>query len=146
MTIPSRQEYQQQYVPDSNTWSIGLSPWILADGNHWNGTFFGFYKNQSATFALEINPHSIKPGSSQDKQVVHQGNAIYTLTGEVIFVWEHGWILDFGLQSYVYYRSKPSYLPEHRSFVTVETYLGVDHCAYFLFLYKVPSIPQLIYQ
>ena len=146
MTIPPQQEYQEYYVPSSDTWSIGLPSWILADKNHWNGTFFGFYKNQVAPFALEINPRWITPASSQDKQVIHQGDSIYTLTGEVVFVWEHGWILDFGLQAYTHYYSTPSYVPEHRSFITIETYLGVDYFIYYRKLYKVPGIPPLIYR
>lgn len=141
-----RQKSQQQFNSSTATWFIGLSPWILADGNYWNGEYHGFYTGQSSLFALELNPRSIKPSSFQGRRVVHKKDTVYSVTGEVVFTWKHGWVIDFGLYAYVYKRSIPSFLPELQSYITVEAYLGIDHFAYSDFLHSISGFPPLLYR
>jgi hypothetical protein len=119
-------------------WKIGLSAWIIQDGN-----YDDFEVGQPAEFALEFFPKKIQPTNSRMKSAKNLGDAGYDVVGEVVYLTPEVWVLDFGICAFQ--KSKP---PEEMAlgrFVAAEIYLGIDPYFYFEHLCIRPGMPPLIY-
>jgi hypothetical protein len=123
---------------DQNNWEIGLSAWIIQDGNYDN-----FETNQSLEFALEFFPQTYRTSDIHSKSARRVGAAKYEIIGEVVFMTPDVWILDFGICAFQ--ESKPPEGVTIRSFVAAEIYLGIDPFFYFEYLYTRKNMPPLIY-
>jgi hypothetical protein len=122
------------------TWVLGLDSWIIQDGN-----YSDFVRGQRAEFAVEFVPKSFtSPGLRPS--AIYDGNAIYRLTGDVVFALEDSepaWILDCGLLMYAD-QMRPVGV-EVGDRVSLAAYVGVDHFAYFERLARIPDLPAMIY-
>jgi len=121
-----------------NEWEVGLSSWIIQDGNYDN-----FETGQVAEFALEFYSQTYRERDARLKSSKSLGAAKYEIIGEVIYLTDEVWVLDFGICAFQ--ESKPPKGINVGSFVTAEIYLGIDPFFYFERLYTLPKIPALIY-
>jgi len=119
-------------------WEIGLSSWIIQDGNYDN-----FETGQVAEFALEFYSKTFQPSNTKQKSFKRLGAAKYEITGEVIYLTPEVWVLDFGICAFQ--ESKPPEGINVGSFVAAEIYLGIDPFFYFERLYTLPKMSPLIY-
>jgi hypothetical protein len=125
----------------SNTqyeFEIGLSAWIIQDGNYDN-----FESGQAAQFALEFFPKTTLFSEEKKKSFKCTGDARYEVVGEVVYRSAEVWALDFGLLAFQ--NAKPPEGVALGSFVTVELYLGIDPFFYFEGLHGLPGMPPMIY-
>lgn len=119
-------------------WNIGVDSWIIQDGNYED-----FNVGQIVEFALEFYPHKIELSSSQNRTVSLIGDSRYKINGEIVFIEDKLWIIDFGICAF-----QESYLPSNSKvgdFISADIYLGIDYYVYFESLYKIQGIPPLIY-
>jgi hypothetical protein len=119
-------------------WEIGLSSWIIQDGNYGN-----FETGQMAEFALEFYSPNYQKSALHTKSCKHLGAAKYSIIGEVIYLTDEVWVLDFGVCAFQ--ESKPPEGISVGNFVSAEIYLGIDPFFYFERLYTLPKIPALIF-
>ena len=119
-------------------WEIGLSSWIMQDGNYDN-----FEVGQNAEFALEFYSQTYRKSDGQARSAKGLGAAKYDIIGEVTYLTPEVWILDFGICAFQ--ESKPPEWISVGSFVAAEVYLGIDPFFYFERLYTLPGMPPLIY-
>jgi hypothetical protein len=119
-------------------WEVGLSSWIILDGNYDN-----FATGQVAEFALEFYSQTYRQSDVRAKSVKSLGAAKYEIIGEVIYLTEEVWVLDFGICAFQ--ESKPPEGIGVGSFIAAEIYLGIDPFFYFERLYSLPNMPALIY-
>ena len=119
-------------------WEIGLSSWIIQDGN-----YSDFIVGQHAEFALEFYSQTYRKSDLQARSAKGLGAAKYDIIGEVIYLTSEVWVLDFGICAFQ--ESKPPNGLSVGKFVTTEIYLGIDHFFYFERLYTLPRIPALVY-
>ena len=119
-------------------WEIGLSSWIIQDGNYGD-----FETGQHAEFALEFYPQSYSKTDVRSKSSRSLGAAKYEIVGEVLYASPEAWVLDFGICAF-----RESEPPEGISvgdFVASEIHLGIDPFFYVARLHSLPSMPALIY-
>jgi len=138
VTFAINQLKSNQMNNTQHEWEIGLSSWIVQDGNYGD-----FEKDQVAEFALEFYSPTYQASSARSKSFKGLGAAKYEIIGEVIYLMGEVWVLDFGLCAFQ--ESKPPGGIKVGSFVAAEIYLGIDPFFYFERLYKLPKIPALIY-
>jgi hypothetical protein len=123
---------------DQQTWEIGLSAWIIQDGN-----YSDFKAGQHAEFALEFYPKRIRLGELKAKSVKRLGDAKYEINAEVIYLTSEVWVLDFGICAFQ--ESKPPKGVSVGKFINAEIYLGLDPFFYFERLNKLPGMKPLVY-
>lgn len=123
-----------------NLWHIGLSAWIIQDGNYNN-----FAAGDTYRFALEYYAEKKLVRSQDPIGLIHQDDAHYQATGRVCFVASDVLVLDFGGLLAFREDSVPHYM-KIGTIVSGEIYLGIDPFFYFEDLYKRPGIPPLIYE
>lgn len=121
-----------------HAWEVGLSAWIIQDGNYDN-----FASGQVAEFALEFYSQNYRQSDVHSKSAKCLGAAKYEITGEVVYLTDEVCVLDFGICAFQ--ESKPPEGISVRCFVTAEIYLGIDPFFYVERLYTLPEIPALIY-
>lgn len=119
-------------------WEIGLSTWIIQDGNYDN-----FETGQNAEFALEFYSQTYRKSEKRTKSSKSLGGAKYEINGEVIYLTPEVWVLDFGICAFQ--ESKAPAEMATGDFVAAEIYLGIDPFFYFEMLYALPKMPPLIY-
>ena len=124
--------------PTQETWEIGLSSWIIQDGNYPD-----FTVGQLAEFALEFYPTRVHLRESTAKLAKRLGAAKYEINGEIVYLTPDVWVLDFGVCAFQ--ESTPPKGLSVGKFVTAEIYLGIDPFFYFERLYTLPRIPALVY-
>lgn len=117
---------------------IGLSSWIIQDGNYPD-----FTTGQHVEFALEFYSQTFRKSDVRSKSSKNLGSAKYEIVGEVIYLTPEVWVLDFGICAFQ--ESKPPEGISVGSFVAAEIYLGIDPFFYFERLDRLPKIPALIY-
>lgn len=123
----------------SSVLHIGLSSWIVQDGN-----YADFECGTTRQFALEFYSDSELTADTRDPKLTHIQDGKYQATGIVRFCADNVWIVDFGGVLAFREESPPhGFLPG----VTVSgvIHFGVDPFFYFERLSKVPGIPSLIY-
>ncbi len=129
---------QSNQMKDSqHEWQIGLSSWIIQDGNYGD-----FETGQVLGFALEFYSENFQPSATKQKSFKKIDAAKYEIVGEVIFLTDAVWVLDFGISAFR--ESKPPKGINVGSFVTAEIYLGIDPFFYFEYLYNSQGMPPLI--
>jgi len=119
-------------------WEIGLSSWIIQDGNYGD-----FATGQIAEFALEFYSEDYRQTELRTKLCTKLGAAKYAIIGEVTYLNDEVWVLDFGIRAF-----QEAKAPEGvrlGGFLAAEIYLGIDPFFYFERLFKLPKIPALIY-
>jgi hypothetical protein len=121
-----------------NDWRIGLSAWIIQDGNYGD-----FRCHERAEFALEFYPQNCQPSASPEKQARWLHTSKYAVNAKVIFVAKRCFVLDFGLLAYR--QAEPPKSIRKGLWVQAEIYLGVDPFFYFEALAHVKGMPPLIY-
>jgi hypothetical protein len=122
-----------------NTFQIGLSAWIIQDGN-----YDDLSVNQELNFALEFHPYSLSPASDETAKLDLVGPALYSVHGRIEFTHPRTWVADFGLKAY-----QDSSLPEELQsarWIKGNVYLGVDPFPYSERLKDLPGIPPLTYK
>lgn len=117
---------------------IGLSAWIIQDGNYGE-----FEVGRDYRFALEFFSRDLvvddKPVGA--KRLTPVGNAMYRAVGEVMFASDEAWVIDVGVPAY---RDEPS--PHNArvgSQVMGDIYIGIDPFFYFERLASLPGMPDI---
>ena len=121
----------------TTTWSIGLHSWIIQDGNYPD-----FMVGDQCRFALEFDAKHVVLTGSQRRYWEHISGARYKFVGDVVFINDKVWVIDFGLQAYTEARS-PQFI-QLGARVEGELYLGVDPFTYKENLWSIPGMPSLI--
>jgi len=123
-------------------WDIGLSAWIVQDGNYPD-----FKVGQTAEFALEFwLPEGIEPRIAIGvPSAINVGDSFYETVAEVVLQTADITILDIGVLVYRESSSSLRSLFPLGSLVAVRLGLGVDPFFYFEGLSRVAEIPPLIY-
>lgn len=120
------------------TLQVGLSSWIIQDGNYGE-----FEAGRDYRFALEFYSRDLtiddKPVGA--KLLTPVGNGLYRGVGSVIFTSDKAWVIDVGVPAY---RDEPC--PHNArvgSRVTGDIYIGIDPFFYFERLAALPSMPDI---
>lgn len=124
-------------------WNIAVSSWIIHDGNYRD-----FQCGQVAEFALEFHPHKIGIVSPSKKNARHIRDSEYEIIGEVVYVADGVWVIDFGILAFHQDSPPQDSRPKEikiGSFIAGEIYLGIDPFFYFESLFKMIGMPPLIY-
>lgn len=121
---------------------VGLSSWIIQDGNYGD-----FTVGQQRPFALEFWPlESLTvrhpDAASGPLSMTWERDAIYSIKGEVSFVAETWWVLDAGLPMYLDQCAPPGPVGTP---VRGQISVGIDHFSYFETLAHQPGAPALIF-
>lgn len=119
-------------------WCVGLSSWIIQDGNYGE-----FSCQQQAEFALEFYPQEWKTVLPGKKQAQLLAGSTYKLTAEVIHVSSRAWVIDFGVPAYQ--QTEPPKNVHKGTWLEAVVYLGIDPFFYFEELAHVEGMPPLIY-
>jgi hypothetical protein len=120
-------------------WSIGLSSWVIQDGNYHN-----FRVEETAEFALHIFITDITIKNSIDQlQAVFLDGCNYKVQAKVVYICEDCWIIDFGIMAYT--EGKPPIGIEIGSIITANVSIDIDYYLYTEFLNKNTDIQPLIY-
>jgi hypothetical protein len=135
-------------VEERTQWDVGVSSWIIQDGN-----YDDFQRGQVAAFALAWWGE-LRPADVPLKRADPLGPARYAIQGEVVYAATdaadparaHLAVLDFGLCAYR--DARDEILPPgitRGGFVAGEVGLGIDYYYYMEFHHTWPQIPPLIY-
>ena len=127
----------------TSCFKIGLSCWIIQDGNYPD-----FKRGESAAFAVEFSPASpLSQTQIQGRPVTSiqsVGGCHHTILGEVVHVREvEWWAIDVGIL--MYQNQKPPQGIEVGCWVRGEVCLGVDPFFYLERLSRHHTAPALIY-
>jgi len=126
----------------SGTLAIGLSAWIIQDGNYGD-----FSRGTQAAFALEFYPPAglatYEPQGAAAPSLIHLGNAHYEASGRVAHLAEDWWVVDFG--TLAFRDQRPPANMRGGCWVRGEIYLGIDPFFYFERLAHRPDAPAVIY-
>jgi hypothetical protein len=123
------------------TLQVGLSSWIIQDGNYED-----FEVGREYRFALEFYaPHIAISKSQVDVSgLTPLGNAKYKGVGSVIYRSKKAWVIDVGVPAY---RDEPAPAKARMgSRVEGELYIGIDPFFYFETLNALPGMPNLYRQ
>lgn len=128
------------YVPQStmNSLHIGVSSWIIQDGNYPN-----FRIGDVARFALEFHPHTIRESTETSTSCMRVNGSNYRVTAQTIFVNQNVFVLDFGLLAYDQ-ASQPKWMKSGK-FIDAEIDVGIDPFFYFEELHAIKGMPELRY-
>lgn len=122
------------------TWEIGLSAWVIQDGNYPD-----FEVGQTMEFAVEFwmpDGAGYQP-SEESISATNRSDCIYDAVAEIIYQSADVTILDIGFRAY---RETSMFQPlPVGSMVAARLGLGVDPYSYFEYLSQIPSVPPLIY-
>jgi hypothetical protein len=121
------------------TWDIGLSSWIIQDGNYPD-----FVAGQEAEFAVEFYWPPKTPLQPCSAEVFAQPvtDALYRVVARKIFASQEITVLDVGI---LVYHDGSSPFPDDLGRFQTEVRLGVDLFFYFETHSQDPSVPPLVY-
>jgi hypothetical protein len=119
-------------------WRVGLSSWIIQDGNYGD-----FQRGQQAAFALEFFPHDCRPSSAKECRARRTGENRYSVTAKVLHVSRRACVIDFGVRAFRQ-GSWPKILKKG-AWIDADLYLGIDPFFYFEELANARGMPPLIY-
>jgi hypothetical protein len=118
---------------------VGLSAWIIQDGNYDN-----FRVDTHATFGLEFYAKSdlqrVDGPCKQD--LTHIVGPDYKASGRVIYIADEWWVTDFGVPAFQ--EKKPPRNLNVDDFVQGDRCFGIDPFFYFERLASIPGAPALI--
>jgi hypothetical protein len=119
---------------------IGLSSWIIQDGNYGD-----FTVGQQTKFALEFYlPHDLQGAPDGPAASEHITGSRYRVRGRVVFSNPNVWVIDTG--TFVTFQETPP--PSHAivgKWVVGEINLGIDPFFYFEYLHRIEGMPCLSY-
>jgi hypothetical protein len=121
------------------TFFVGLSAWIIQDGNYGD-----FAVGRSAKFALEFCPHTMQLSRSREPSSEHIETSRYRVRAQVVYVGRSAWVIDFGIMAYQ--NQEPPRIAKGGSWVEGEIDLGIDPFFYFEELHARPRMPALQYE
>jgi hypothetical protein len=122
-------------------WSLGVSPWIIQDGNYADFEASG----PSVAFVLEFyTEHGLTRASPADVHAVEVDTSNYRVLARVAHVDDGWWVIDFGVLAYCE-RTPPTGVSVG-DYVAGELYLGIDPYFYFEYLCRSPGAPALVYE
>jgi hypothetical protein len=121
------------------TYFVGLDAWIIQDGNYGN-----FRVGETATFALEFNPHTMQLATSHEPLAERTGECRYRVRAQVLYARPSAWVIDFGAMAYQ--NEKPPRVARKGSWVEGEIYLGIDPFFYRDELHSRPGMPAMQYR
>jgi hypothetical protein len=127
-------------LPASREWTVGLSAWIVQDGN-----YDEFAVGDHAEFALDFYSHEglARARYGTKHQAIQVAEDLYQITATVVHVGDHGWVLDFGLLAYS--DTTPPDGVEVGQVLAGRATLGVDPFTYFEQLANDPRYPAMVY-
>jgi hypothetical protein len=122
---------------------IGLSSWIIADGNYED-----FKRGDKAQFALEfhaINSLDVVPSDGRAVSLQRLHDCTYRILGKIVHIRDRGewWAIDVGVLMYQMGRLPAGV--EEGSWITGEAYVGIDHYSYMQRFSRHHTAPGLIY-
>ncbi len=121
--------------------NVGLSAWVVQDGNYGD-----FEVGQDAKFALEFAALSelekIEDGEPRAELVTA---CAYRVRGRVVFVTAGVWVVDMGA-FIAFQETKPPEYAQAGTCVEGRIYLGIDPFFYFERLCRVDGMPPLSYR
>jgi hypothetical protein len=120
-------------------WRLGLSSWIIQDGNYGD-----FAPGDRVEAAVEFGfDERLELAESSAPSARHVDGSTYEVIGRVVLIEADVWVIDVGLC--VFNEHKPPQGLAVGDVVAGDAYLGVDPFFYFERLGKRPSMPPLIY-
>lgn len=121
--------------------AIGLSSWIIQDGN-----YADFKRGQTSAFALEFYaPEPLRPCerfAPEDRSLEWKHDSEYVVRGVVAFMSDSWWVLDAGLK--LFGGNPPASMRVGQGLVG-RINVGVDPFFYFETLSAIPGAPAIIY-
>jgi hypothetical protein len=121
------------------TWHIGMSSWIIQDGN-----YSDFAVGREASFALEFYAEGgLAPAADPVKRAEHLGEATYRVSAEVLHTDRNWWVIDIGLP--VFREEAPPSGARAGRFFEGTVNLGIDPFFYMEYLGRPHSAPPLIF-
>lgn len=118
---------------------VGLSSWIIQDGNYGD-----FTVGQQAKFALEFGAlDELRPATEGPLSAEHLGASRHRVRARVAYVAEGVWVIDAG--AFMAFRERPHEGTQLGAFVEGDVYVGIDPFFYFERLYRIPAMPPLSY-
>jgi hypothetical protein len=118
---------------------VGLSSWIIQDGNYGD-----FRRGKQVAFALEfyastdwVEVYALAPS------LVHKGEGRYRSVGQVVHVADEWWAIDVGFL--LFDRAKPPPVVRLGCWLANEISIGIDPFFYFESLAREADAPALIY-
>jgi hypothetical protein len=118
---------------------VGLSAWIIQDGNYPD-----FAAGDVSAFALEFfSEAGLSQTSSRTSSLRWKHDSIYEAVGRVVHADTHWWALDFGVL--MYREDEPPQGAEVGQWWSGSIYVGIDPFFYFERLALQPSAPSMIY-
>lgn len=119
--------------------SVGLDAWIILDGNYPD-----FRVGQSARFALEFYPHTIRASELRSTHCENIWGNLHRVCSRVEFTAPSVWVIDFGFKAYM--NEPPPRVPGKGSWVEGDVDIGVDPFFYFEELRAIHGMPELKYE
>jgi hypothetical protein len=117
---------------------IGLSSWIIQDGNYPD-----FEVGRDYEFALEFGLSEVYPATSESNSLRHIEGSDYDFNGTLVFARKDVAVLDVGI---LCFQERPhKKFAEEGERVSGRIYLGVDPFFYKESLCDIPGIPSLSY-
>ena len=129
-------------MPESQTVNldIWLSSWIIEDGN-----YVHFDAGETRKFAVEFwSPARMSKTNECVASLLQSDNYSYSATGKIAFATDDVLVIDCGVLAYS--ERKEEVQGEVGDFVKGNLSFGIDPYFYFEYLYKIPSMPPLIYE
>ncbi len=121
---------------------VGLSSWIIQDGNYGD-----FARDTDAAFALEFfaSPplEAFEPPSALFPSLTYIGDAIHEVVAHVVHVAEDWWVVDVGFLAFR--EEAPPANVRRGNWLRGKAYIGIDPFFYFERLVHQPGAPALIY-
>lgn len=121
-----------------NTFDIGLSAWIIQDGNYPE-----FSVGDRAKFALELDPERLQPCADDEFRLDYQGSATYWIVGRTEFAHPEVRIVNFGFRGC----SNSPATEELRAgdWIKGMVYVGVEPYSFFEQWQHLPGMPAITY-
>lgn len=119
--------------------SVGLSSWIIQDGNYED-----FEEGGQYTFALEFALNSIASTAPGGKSLRHLAGFDYRFTAEVVFAQPSVAVIDPGVLCYRQGKSTEGLVPG--SFIAGDLQLGIDPFFWLETYSKARGAPNLFYR
>lgn len=119
-------------------WQVGLSAWIIQDGNYGD-----FQRNQEMQFALEFYPHECQRTQLETKAATLIEDSTYSVIAQVVHTTDRFWVIDFGVLAYQ--DASPPTTVQNGCWIEAKIYLGIDPFCYFEDIAHALGVPPLIY-
>ncbi len=123
------------------TMYVGLSSWIMQDGNYGD-----FKVGQEAEFALEFYaPKGLQSAQSGPRQAQHVGANSYHVRAQIAFIGPEVWVIDAG-EFMAFKEMRPPVNAAVGAWVEGEVHVGIDPFFYSAYLHQIVGMPPLIYK